>query len=764
MLSLLFSSAVYADFSITTENSAETACIGSTTVIVDKITGDSGKYTAEKSGSAAEFTTTVPTEFSLKTSQNVYSYITLSSKIKPGAYDLITKVKSGEAAKEQKHEITAKDCHGTVLTADGAKNACPCDKLKYKLTLENNGQFYEKFSISLEGTAKEWANLSASKIELNANESKTFYAYMDAPCDVHGPYNLKVKALAEASLAGASTDIKIEILPCYEYDLEMKKSYEICENEELKIPLILINKGTADNTFSINLKGEKWAELEEDSLEAESGKNKTTEINVHPPFKTEGNFTLKVETMTSAGNVEKSISTNVKVKRCYGVDVISETKEDKLCKEERSYNLTVKNLGKFKAKYDLKAYGADWADLKDSTVRLEAGENKTIELIITPKKAEYKKYTINITATDSESGEKDTDKLKLELPKPEDCYKAEFTTKDEKKTVAIENPTTIFLLLKNKGFDEGTYEISMNGKGAKFSLINPEETTLQPDGSETIYLYVSPPLFTEEKSYNITVMAEEKNSKVIAKKEITIEVLKEELNKTEDKTEVEEKKIKPNIFTNIINSIIGFFKKLFMVQPAKNETLDTEEKELKIDTKEGSAIDTEEETNESVELNANETEINETDATAAKSAESINETDTNETIVNETKTNETIANETISPEAKEDLNATESDKEEKEAAEDEEDNETESAEEENKTIEAEETEDKEITGKAVDNETEKSIENLENFNEKLDDFWTNNKTYVIGAGAIALLIIIIMSGLGKKIIGFFEEEEPKNNK
>lgn len=708
LCSLLFSSIVYADFSVFTNSSEKTVCIGSTAVIVDTVRGSPGQYSIETAGTATSFTTTVPSEFSLKESQNIYSYITINSKVKPGVYDLIIKVKFENITKEQVHKIIAKDCHGTSLIIDGDKKACPCEKVKYKLTLENLGEFKEKFNIKVEGTAKDWINLSKSSIELKPGESEDFYAYVQPPCNIHGEYSLTFKAIAENSLAGATIKAKLEILPCYEYSLELNKSYSICENEKLDIPLKISNKGTADNKFALILEGPQWAVLESNSVEINAGSEKIVDINLQPPLKTKGNFTLKIETMTSSGSIKKNVETIVYVRKCYGLDIKLESKEEKLCRKEKEYNIILKNLGEFKTKYNLKIDGPKWVELEDDTLTIDAKDNKTIKLSINPKDAEFKKYEITITATDYVSNESDSEKLILEISKPDECYKTELSSKEDKISVEIEKSKTIFLLLKNNGLDEARYKIELEGNGAKFAMINPEEIKLKPNESETLYLYISPPLFIELKEYNISVIAEEANSKIKTEKKIIVNILKEgEKQETEESIAIEKTEKKESLFAKIINTIKDFFKKLFVVQqPISSETKINVSEIIKKN------ISVSEEIN-----NSNEEEIIE-----------------NETI-------EAIENETVMIDKTKERN-------------------------ENKTIEENLIEEEVNKEAEIDKEVEiNKIENIESFNENIKDLLTKYKNYIIGAVVILLVIIIITSGIGKSIIEFFEEEEqPVNNK
>lgn len=718
---LLLTSAVYADFSIATENAEKTICIGSTATLVDKVSGASGQYTVETSGDAVAFTTTVPTEFELKDSQNIYSYVTVSSKIKAGVYDLTVKIKSGDVVKEQTHKITAKDCHGTSLSVDGDKKACPCDKVKYKLALENQGEFKEKFKITAEGTAKEWTNLSLTSVELASGESKEFYAYVEPPCNVNGDYTLTFKAVAEASLAGASTTANLEILPCYEYDIGIEKEYNICENEKINIPIKINNKGTAGNTFAIVLDGPGWAKLSAKSIDIDSETEKSVDINVQPPFKTDGNFTLKIETMTSAGNVKKTAETSVNARRCYGVD-LDVANEDKLCKKEKEYSIMIKNLGEFDSTYSLKIEGPDWAKLEDSSIKVDAKKNATIKLEVKPENAEFKKYNITITATDDASKESDSGTLVLEVSSPEDCYKAEITSEENRINVELEKSKTLFLMLKNNGLDEAEYTIELDGKGAKFAIINPNEIKLSPGETETLYLYISPPLFTDSGEYNLTVTAKEKDSKIETKKDIIIGIMGEGEQKTaENETIAPETAAKENIIIRAINAVKNFFKKLFMVQPPVEETQIA--------------------TNVSVAVNSSIT-------TAA--VEEINETAEAEEIVNITANAAAEENESLEIAPAENLSNAEENTAEINAT-------NETAEEAVVNVTAEENETAEI---AIENKTETApVKEIEGFNARAEKVITQYKSYIIGAVILLILIIILSSGLGKSIIEFFEEEE-----
>lgn len=592
VLSILFLVQPVSAFSVFNEMPYAEVCAGSFVVVSNVITG-AGNYNIITSGTASSFTKyTVPSEFSIvEGSKTVSSYVKPISTTPVGKYELIVKVGSGGEIKESLQEVIVKDCHLTTLVSKD-QITCPCEKASFPLTITNQGEFDEIYDIDvnyIKGQIVKGVSLSNSTLSLEPKQTEEIFAYVDAPCDIIGDYELIFEAKAKTSTAKATAKAILSIKPCYEYTLSIPKSnYEICENEELTIPLIIKNQGTSNNNYKINLYAPKWAILEKKELLVNAGQEITINILVSPPYKTDGNFTVKAETLTDYGAVKKSVETNINVKKCYGVLVDIEKEEDKICNGmDKSYKVNIKNTGKSQNTYDINI-NIPWATTSQDKITLESDAEKQLTLVVAPPIGTIAKtYSIDIIASDPISKEGNNDIINIEAITKEKCLKTEISTEETTVEVIIDKDVIILLIIENKGIETVSYFINITGNAASFSQINPDKLTLKPGEAEAIYLYTAPPIQTEIGTYEVTVTIATKEMTNLASKTIKINVKEsEEGNEKENITETTEKNmgieevLKTQI--SVLEKIKDFFINIFkgsklnedeMLQNLTNENL-----------------------------------------------------------------------------------------------------------------------------------------------------------------------------------------------
>lgn len=815
---LLLNVGMVEGFSLSADSAEIEVCAGST-IVAKTLAQGTGSFTVSTEGDGKAFAMTVPAEFSLDDgTQNIYSYISPTSRTEIGTYSLVVKVKSGDETKEQEYDIKVKDCHEADLSVSGDKLICPCEKAVFSLDLENNGAYRETFELSVEGTAAKWTNLSTDEITIESGEEKSFTATVEAPCNVYGKYTLTFKASAQKSTAEASAKADLDIQPCYDYELVMGEEYSLCEKGELEISLEIENLGTANNTFKINLEAPEWVSIEKETEIIGKGESKTVKININPPIGTQGNFTIKIGVLTEIGDVKKEAKTDIFVEKCYGISVDT-AKKGIICDQTKkySYPVVIKNSGKFEEELELSMDGPEWAVLEKEKVNLEKDEEKEINLEIDPKGAEAKSYTVEIKATSSEGAES-TDSIIIEISKEDECYSPALKAEKQSLEVALEKAMILSIELENKGLEKATFIIDLEEDGKSFSMINPTIVEkLEPGKTETLYLHVSPPLFTETGDYDLTISARVENKEITASEKIKIKVIEEEAE--DEETEEENKE----------NFIIVFFKKIwdFFKDPLKDfsvaeenesgeaggeakiseETGDDEEADASEeieDVKESSEeeiseeiegdeeelsdeeiseelsdeeiTELEEESDEEIEEEVSEEaeeeengEIEEDEKTSGifsfsewlskifgikDLSESMAESEMQEE-VEEASDEEIEANGEIEEdeETEEELDEEEASDGEIEEDEEEEVNEDETESEEDSDNEIEDTED----NTTINFESEDLEESEEDETKKLDFF--QYKNYILGAILIVIVIIIFSTGSWKKIVDFFEEEE-----
>jgi uncharacterized membrane protein len=543
-LALMLALSLVSAFSIDSGNDVS-VCAGTTSTIIDTIS-EQGSYSITSSGSASSFSTTIPSGLIADEQGVIYSYISPPSTALPGDYELTVNVKGNNEVREAKHNIKVTDCHAAALSIDSSsKTSCTCEEAVFLLTLKNSGGYLESYNIFAEGTAKKWVTLSDSVVIVGPGEEKAVKAYVKAPCDVYGKYDITFKAQSTTSLSVSTTKASLDIKPCYEYSLEIPKSYySLCEDDSLKIPLKVNNLGTADNLYTLSLNAPEWINLENKQAIVKSLQSYDTNVIVNPPYLASGNFTLLIEGVSKTGDVKKSVDAKINVEKCYNVLVDIDKDKDRLCNAvSNKYQVMIKNTGKYTNSFDVNI-DIEWASLSESRLELKSDESKTIDLDVHPSyDTSAKAYTLTVKAIDPVSKASYSDSINIDVATLEQCYQPSIKAKVDNLELSKDSTATDLIILENKGTEEATYILDLSGTSSKFSELNPGIVTIAPGKAEAVYLYVAPNLLVNAGNYEAIVTARMKDTTILSSRTIGIKVIEgKEVSKPvevkEEKTEV----------------------------------------------------------------------------------------------------------------------------------------------------------------------------------------------------------------------------------
>lgn len=575
-LALILIPLASAAFTVETELVTNSVCPTNTILIQEIVTSQSNApYSVTISGPAATFTTAVPSGFYLEAGQKqtIYLYITPPSTTMPNSYNLIVNIESQGTNKQLTQVVNVENCHSTSLTIkEAVKEMCSCDETDLVLTLENKGKYLEQYELSVNGYDSTWFTLSPSSISLLPGSKADILAHLKVPCGTSGDYETTFSVKGKNSIAQDSAETLVKVYPCYDFILSSEKnSYEVCENKKLEVPLIIKNIGTQDNIYQINYNGPIWTSIDKKDIEIKKGESGIFNILASPPLKTTGEFTASVEVMSKNGKVIKKQDIKINSVKCYDFSLSIPEEKQTICNGlTATYAATLKNLGKFTANYDVTVNGPDWAKLSDTKVTLEPGKDKSLSLTIAPPQTSLiQDYVITIKATDTETKISSEDTLTITTASLEQCYQPSITSEKDTVEIAQDHTATAGFMIENKGTKEAIYDIVLTGTATQFSQINPGAVTISPSKAQNLYLYIAPSPEIEIGTYTATVTARLKDTTILASKTINIKVVEKT---TEEETPVVQPK--ESLFTKIIN----FFKKLFTIekpatQPAQNETI-----------------------------------------------------------------------------------------------------------------------------------------------------------------------------------------------
>ncbi|MEM4703230.1 MAG: hypothetical protein QXP53_01985 [Candidatus Pacearchaeota archaeon] len=764
---ITISATASAELTVETKLQTNTVCPSTTILIEEQITSSvSDSFTITLSGSASSFSTAVPPGLYISTGQtkSIFVYITPSTRINPGTYNLEVSISGTSGSKRIFHEIIVENCHKTTLEIRPSQDKiCACESKTFELLLNNKGSYLENYKVNVEGPAAQWITLSGSSFALQKNSSIPISAQMKVPCDVKGNYQTTFKVTSDSRFAEAQTTLNIEIVPCYDYIIGMKSYTELCENEKIILPVTIKNLGTADNIYAINLKAPSWVFLDRRNIEVNSGKENILNLVAQPPFKTVGETSVTIEALSEKGKVIRTAESILKVNSCYGVTLDIEKDQDKICNGlNNTYAITIKNTGKFNATFNIDLDAPGWASVEEKTITLEAGKEKVLSLVLNPSKdVKAADYSIIIRIKDPTSGISAEDKLSATTISMEDCYKPLISSDKDEIDISRDSTGLAAITLENKGTLDAEYVIELSGTAASFSQINPATLKIEAGKAQPLYVYLAPSLDVAIGSYTLSVTARLKDTTIISSKTLKINVLKEKeiaetptrnitnittniTNVTQITGGVVEEKPKINIF----NKIIEFFKNLFKAKAIKEEKITVNV------------------TNQPPKLKKNIPEIKLIVGEDYK----INLSEYFEdpeherlffTTIKPLKIDVSIYNDIVTLRAKEEIDG-------------ERDitfyaSDGENIVESNKiriTVTKAESEQQEKVEKEVQkgNETVEVTGAATEKQETKTNFFKTYQNYIIGAIIIVIIIIVLMSGLGKKIVKFFEEEVPEEKK
>ncbi len=729
-------------FTLTKDTAALNTCPGSTLLIQTTVTSQSGgTFTVSQEGAASRFSISVPQGFILSAGESkiIFSYVTPPTVTQPGIYDLKMIVSSGGNSKSVEYPVAVEDCRGVSLQIEPQQEICPGEVATYSVVLRNEGRFSEDYSIAVEGQAAEWVTLSDSFIRLAAGEQKEFFAFVTPPLDRTGEFEFTVTA-ASTSRAFTSASASVRVLPCYNYDLKADKAlYQLCEADALAIPLILENKGTVSNTYSLDLDAPGFATLEIDTVTLLPEASTVVTLILNPPFTTEGDFATNVNIISERGRIAKVLPLITRVERCYGTQVEIPVEAISVCNSfSAEQEVFIRNTGKFDSTFALTIEGATFVSLDKGSLSLPAGAEESLVLTLSPPAGTPERsFDIRITATDVVSQASSSDDVRVTTISRETCFLPDITASQQSIEIAKDSAAAVSFTIENRGLREVSYIIELSGNALPFAQVNPSALSLIPAQSETVFLHLAPSVAIAEGNYEIILTARVEDSQISSSESLSINILPqgEVVISPPTPTEKVIERTPLDAVKDLLRRVRDSLRMLFRVEVAEVE-------EMPEVPEEGEEVEVGEEESE-VEKDG---EIEEIEEPEEMPAEGISLLDRIRNFF--ARLREPTSTETVEEESEE---VEEQAEEEQEVPEEEGEKEVEG--------EVEETEEGEELVSKVEEESTPSITGL-----SIRSFFSNYTYHTVSAIILIIILIIIATGYWKNIVDFFVEEEETNTR
>ena len=320
-----------------------------------------------------------------------------------------------------------------VSTVSDSKEGEPGQTLTFKVTLRNDATGRDKLSLSLSGTAADWAELQISAVTLESDDERDIDIDVELPEDAaDGEYSLMVEVTAgDVTVTQELTATVTEDPTEYGVTLELEPQFiDLIAGQSADFSVTVANTGDDSDTFDLEALGDRpeWVSFAASQVSLAAGESIEIDGMLSVPDDVlDDRYELSVRAVSQgddSANDEQALTVDV-IERQHDLQfrlVTGElTRVTVAPGETASFNFSLENRGNsadtFSISFDDAA--ADWATAVPAQVTLEPEDETTITVTITvPTGAALAEYRVGIIATadDGQTDQRRTLTLEVEVP------------------------------------------------------------------------------------------------------------------------------------------------------------------------------------------------------------------------------------------------------------------------------------------------------------------------------------------------------------
>jgi uncharacterized membrane protein len=691
-----------------------------------------------------------------------------------GNYDTVFKVVSSSkyAQAETTAGLSLITCYDYSLNTEKTfYDLCETQTQVIPITLKNLGTSDNNYNVKLGSPS--WMALDQKNIALSTDKEKIFNLNVQPPANTQGNFTAYIEVISDKGTVVKNLEINFNIGSCYGSTMDIDKTEDrVCNTLSNTYQVTITNTGKLSKEFDLVLDSPTWVTLDKSHISLNTGEKTTATLSVQPPQDTKSSsYPITIKSIDSISKKEAKASLNLTTlttENCYQPSITSEKDSITVSQDSAATLLiSIENKGLQQANYIIEISGtaSGFSQINPAAISLDSKKTQSLYLYLSPSiETPVGEYILTISSRlkDSTLVAKKTIKVSVAkgeeiIIEPTNFTNQTNTTPEVEETSGTSGWTKFWSAIGN------FFKNLFSSEEKKETIINANESDNAPPklaknfsniemesgGSYTIDLT---PYFTDEdkdalqfitvKPLNISVLirgsimrltAQEDfvgirsitfyatdGNKMTASNTINITVIPKEVEElggeeTVDTNETQENETTPASTTpeptvNITCNSYYWF---------DSNSTECDQKEfcgtymyLGLQT-----FETLEECEENLpQISSNATEENETQDN--ESQIKVNQT---LPIINQTTVNETTSCQNESTCSLNETNQTKPN----------------------------------IYSNATTNQTSQPSTPVKS------NFWKDYQSYILLAILIAIIIILVVSGLGKKILNFFEEEPEK---
>ncbi len=380
-----------------------------------------------------------------------------------------------------------------------------CEKGEVTITVKNESQITEDYRLEVSGINEGWLELATTEFSLEKDSEREIKMFIQPPCDQKlgeyaGTLTVKIDECPELS---EQAEVKVKIVDKQYIAIGSKEELEfgICNDVQEEREITVENLGRAEDSLKISIEGPDWMQLREKAMTIKAGEKKTLHLLLVESDADEGEYTATITAQSTKYGKETSAELKVMTEDCYNLTVEKTKGAEEACIENPlSYEFSLTNPKDTEISVSLSVEGLS-ATVNPKTLTLRPKESKSVTAAfdLEKEKPGKKEFALKVLSDNFKTSRT----YGFELM---NCYDllVDYDGIREPIEIVISKgicqwEEVFTLKATNTGTMEQEVEISA-GK-VEWVTVEPAALDLKPDETKEFYVYVTPPLQTEEGSY-----------------------------------------------------------------------------------------------------------------------------------------------------------------------------------------------------------------------------------------------------------------------
>lgn len=415
----------------------------------------------------------------------VYSFLTPTCFSSVGVYDFTVKAQSSDSTKQSQMTLSIHPCI-SITDLEPSKSMCFGEAKSYPLLLKNDSRTADK-NYTLFVTGNGAAAVTVPTIVFVPSEgAATIQMQIDSTKLAVGDFSVQIRAVSIYALTGQPTEdedtitLSFELEDCQSLSLDFptleNEQVDKCVEREESFPMVVTNNGALSDEVWLSASSTKVS-LETSHLVLDPGESEEVTVTLDESV---GNTSF---TMVAQSGLGASASTVLSVESgpCYGVRITPQFPE-RICTDRVSkHPIVIKNLGD-EAWFNLSLQNVSFMYLNQTRVHLNAGEEKTVYLVVTPGIKDGN-YTPRIWAESVYSEGEASQEFELVR-----CYDVEVLTEND--FVCQCQDKTFVVEVVNTGFLTDDFRIGLSSAPEWLEFDNVSFTTIPGKSRKTLLPHV----------------------------------------------------------------------------------------------------------------------------------------------------------------------------------------------------------------------------------------------------------------------------------